>query len=65
MPGRGVRSAVLPGTPSQQRSAELLIAVCPAIDTQTHKNIRTFTNEDLNTELSHYISMEEMSLPNI
>jgi len=36
MPGRGVRSAVLPGTPSQQRSAELLTAACPVIDTQLH-----------------------------
>ena len=65
MPGRGVRSAVLPGTPSQQRSAELLTAACPVIDTQTNKNILTSTNEDLNTELSHYIGMEEMSVPNI
>jgi len=69
MPGRGVRSAVLPSTPSQQRSAELLTAACPVIDTQIHtqanKNLLTSTNEDLNTELSHYIGMEEMSLPYI
>jgi len=69
MPGRGVQNAVLPGTPSQQRSAELLTAAYPVIDTQLHtqtnKNILTSTNEDLNTEISHYIGMGEMSQPNI